>query len=259
MKRLALDSSTDRLSLAFFEGDQLLLEHQANYSKQHGQTLVALVQNLLNELSWTSDQIENITIGHGPGSYTGLRIGVSFAKVWAATLACKVEAVSSLALMASRIPLELPESLLVPLMDARRLTAYTGAYYWQEGRLVNCIEDCHTDWTTWVKEDLIPCSQTLGLKQVVFIGEDPSDFIEAIQPDLFRAGLRYYILTGEAAKPRVANCLSLPLTSVTDVDVLEPFYAHQSLAEQEWAQNNMASEKQMDENYVEQTNETNLQ
>lgn len=257
MKRLALDTSTSTLSLSLFQEEDLIASEMSNITKQHGEHLLVHVAQLLDWAHWSADQLDAIYLGIGPGSYTGLRIGTTMAKVWAKNSGCSLFTCSSLALMAGQLFDPSEEFILVPLMDARRGTAYTGAYQWQKDHLVNLLPDQHVDWQDWLERSLCPYLKRLSKpKHLVFITADDGELVQHGM-DLFEGLATYSLVTGFQAWPDTRYALQVPNQEIRDIDTLTPFYAHLTLAEQEWAQKN--SEKiDQNERYVEQTNETSL-
>ena len=241
---LGVDSSTDALSLVLGQGeltnnfsDSKVIASQFNKeNKQHGQSLVASVQALLAEVSWTVADIEAVVVGIGPGSYTGLRIGITFAKVWATSLAVPLYEVSSLALQISSAPIA---PVIISLMDARRLSAYIGLYSHNpiNNRLENLQADCHGDFKEWLQSETV--SQILNdTSQVLIVGHDTESFIQVFQEIYSKIELD--TVTTEEALPHVERVFNLSmvgqLNRCTDPHTLAPNYAHATLAEQNWAQ-----------------------
>lgn len=228
--RLVVDTATRALCLSLMDGATLVAEITVNGKRQHGELLVSSVAQLLEQAGQTAQAVSELVVGVGPGSYTGLRVGVTFAKTWATTIGTPVYQASSLALMALQTELmALPSTtLVVPVMDARRMTAYTGAYYWDEsGMLRNAIADCHTEWQNWVAQ----LGQT-SAQQIVFVGEQLAPFVDA-----FRSQLPDWTVTcleGVNAFPRMNATHLLALEQVASPTELNPNYAHATLAEQEW-------------------------
>lgn len=253
MKSLAIDTSSNFLSLALFNDSDLIVLQQLNIGRQHGEYLIPAVRNLLDQVNWQPQDLTRLYIGQGPGSYTGIRIGVTMVKTWAKALKIEVYALSSLALMASQSysPAE-TKSLLVPVIDARRGTAYTGAYAWRKQgdstSLQSLIEDQHIDWQNWVETQLFQLIDHQQIKELVFIGQAIGDLIDTVEASLKDKKVSYSIIDSHKTWPAVENALLIENNLVKDIDIFVPYYAHQSLAEQEW-------EKSQETQTKEETNE----
>lgn len=126
LKILAIDTSTLVLSVAVVEEGKVLGEVTTNLHKTHSERLMPTVARLLEDLAMGLSDIEAVTVTSGPGSYTGIRIGVTTAKTlaWARGLPLYSESsLTVLAMNGKRFP-----GLVVPLFDARRNRVYTGIY-----------------------------------------------------------------------------------------------------------------------------------
>ena len=119
MKILALDTSNRPLSVAVLEDDTLLAETTLNMARKHSTTLMPIISEMLQKSDTTPQDLDRIVVSAGPGSYTGLRIGVTAAKTLAFTLNKELVGVSSLELLAANCQNDTAE-LLVPIFDARR-------------------------------------------------------------------------------------------------------------------------------------------
>ena len=97
------------------------------------------IQKLFEQSQVDKQEITDIVVAEGPGSYTGLRIGVTVAKTLAYALQTRLYGVSSLKALAATIKDE--HRLLVPIFDARREAVYTGVYQYVNGELTTIIED----------------------------------------------------------------------------------------------------------------------
>ncbi|MGX7106405.1 tRNA (adenosine(37)-N6)-threonylcarbamoyltransferase complex dimerization subunit type 1 TsaB [Hutsoniella sourekii] len=237
MRVLGVDTSAEYLSIYLGQGsalDQLNLVKQVHSKegRQHGVSLLPNVAQLLEEVTWTRDSITDIVVGVGPGSYTGLRIGVTMAKVWADTASICLYGISSLGLMAANSPTDEPaKTAIIPIMDARRLSAYLGVYQWQDGRLVNLLADCHVDWLAF-QDSLDHLLTKTGIERLIFVGEGIEDFI-----DCFDLNYSYEYLSGNQSLANFDQGLARGLAQLADQPgYLNPNYAHATLAEQEWAQ-----------------------
>lgn len=244
MKTLAVDTSTQSLSLALFNQEKLVYSLDTMLPNQHGATLIPLIDQALKAMSWQVEDINQIIIGRGPGSYTGLRISAAMAKTWAKVHRIVLREVSSLALMASQVKdSQFSKIGIVPLMDARRLTAYTGLYQWQEKEasfeLVPILDDSHQEWGPWVERDLLATCKTKGISQLVLVGQYLEEFAQILEGTTKRMGLENDLRLTVLNSPFVPTCHSLMVQSqlVEDIDTYTPFYTHLALAEREWAEN----------------------
>ncbi len=136
---LWLDSATPTLWIALTQGDRLLVEHQQHGDNDHSKTLMPLLERLMREASLTVKDLHDITVGVGPGSYTGTRIGVVVAKTLAYALNIPLYKVSSLALLASS-----QEGTSIAAVDARRGYVFAGKYHRQENTLSLLEADAYT-------------------------------------------------------------------------------------------------------------------
>ena len=136
---LAFETSAKAASVALTDGEKLLGESYQNTGLTHSQTLMPMAQDLLKSCGYTPDQVEAVAVAAGPGSFTGVRIGVAAAKgfAWGGQLPCY--GVSTLEAMA--LQLGAWDGLVVPVMDARRSQVYTATFQAQAGKLTRMCED----------------------------------------------------------------------------------------------------------------------
>ncbi len=124
---LGIETATEVCSVALSK-DGICLAEQTNFEgNSHAAQLHVMVQNLLKETGYTLQNLDAIAVSKGPGSYTGLRVGVSAAKGYAFALQLPLIAVSSLYAMCLQAAKQIqqPNALLVPMIDARRMEVYT--------------------------------------------------------------------------------------------------------------------------------------
>jgi tRNA threonylcarbamoyladenosine biosynthesis protein TsaB len=126
VKILALDTSTTALGVALLEDEQLVVESITNLKINHSIKLMPTVGEVFATAGWQPTDIDLVVVAKGPGSYTGLRVGVTTAKTFAWTLGIPVVAVSTLETMA--YPLRHYEGAIVPIIDARRGEVYSGLF-----------------------------------------------------------------------------------------------------------------------------------
>ncbi len=128
LKVLALDTSSIVASVAVMNDDILLGEYTLNHNKTHSQKLVPMIQELLSSLELEPSDIDVFAVSKGPGSFTGLRIGIVTAKTLAYSLDKPVIGVPTLDVLAHNIPF--CSHLICPIMDARNNQVYTALFEW---------------------------------------------------------------------------------------------------------------------------------
>lgn len=126
MKILAVDASGQVASVAVATENGILAEYSVDYLKTHSQTLLPMIDEILKMTDTDKSDLDAIAVSEGPGSFTGLRIGVATVKGLAAALNKPVIAVPTLEMLAANF-LGSGE-LICPMMDARRNQVYTAAY-----------------------------------------------------------------------------------------------------------------------------------
>ena len=139
MKILAFETSAKAASVALLDGGKLLAESYQNTGLTHSQTLMVMAQDLLKTCGLTAKDVEAVAVAAGPGSFTGVRIGVAAAKgfAWGGELPCY--GVSTLEAMARTLGVW--QGYIVPAMDARRSQVYTAIFHADKGILTRVEED----------------------------------------------------------------------------------------------------------------------
>lgn len=139
MKILALETSARACSAAVTEGGQILASCYQNTGLTHSRTLMPMVEALLKNADLTVDDLGLIAVAAGPGSFTGIRIGVAAAKGLAFAASLPAAGVSTLYAMA--LGLSHMDALVVCAMDARRAQIYNALFEAKDGRLTRLCED----------------------------------------------------------------------------------------------------------------------
>ncbi len=121
------------------DGNTLLGESYQNTGLTHSQTLMAMAEALLAHSGHTPKDVEGVAVAAGPGSFTGVRIGVAAAKgfAWGGNLPCW--GVSTLEAMAENLGVF--SGYVLPVMDARRNQVYTALFHAEQGKLSRCTPD----------------------------------------------------------------------------------------------------------------------
>src|SRR5574342_1045736 len=134
MTVLAIDTSNYALGVALLEENQVLGEYITNLKKNHSVRIMPAIEALMSDCERMPSDLTKIVVAKGPGSYTGVRIGVTIAKTLAWTLNIPLVGISSLEVLASGVSRYF-DGYVSPLFDARRGQVYTGLYQFKDGRL----------------------------------------------------------------------------------------------------------------------------
>jgi len=138
---LHIETSTELCSIALSQGSNCLAVRENSEGRNHATMLTPFIDNLLSESNVSINQLDAVAVSSGPGSYTGLRIGLSTAKGLCYGGNIPLIAVSTLQTMSMGFVRQhdVPVStLLCPMIDARRMEVYT-ALYEKDGRQVTNI------------------------------------------------------------------------------------------------------------------------
>ena len=123
---LGIDTTTLSCSVALLQDENILAEMTSNIRKTHSERLMPLLDQMLTESGIEREAIDAVAAAAGPGSFTGLRIGVATARALAQGLNIPAVPVCTLEALAEAVPA--PGALICPLLDARRSEAYTALY-----------------------------------------------------------------------------------------------------------------------------------
>lgn len=229
MRVLAIDTSNLVLSVAVVEEERVLAEMTTNQQKNHSIRLMDCISELLDATDTLPEQLGGLGVAKGPGSYTGVRIGVATAKSMAWSLNLPVVGVSSLQAVAMNA-LGFP-GLIVPLFDARRGQVYTGAYR-TEGMASVQLQGKEAiillrDWLPMLRE------QAQGAP-ILFLGEDVRLHRETIVQEL---GEQAQFASPAMNHPRAAHIGFLAMRHLQDgknAHELVPEYLQLAEAEAKW-------------------------
>lgn len=139
MKILSLDSTAVISTVAICEGDRLLSQFTINNGNTHSETLLPMIESSLGVLGLTVDDIDLFACSVGPGSFTGVRIGVATVKGLAFGRSKPCAPVSSLDALAHN--LLWADGIVCPVMNARRGQLYNALFLCRGGRLTRLCED----------------------------------------------------------------------------------------------------------------------
>lgn len=160
---LSIETATSICSVALHREGKLLKQAEQNQENAHARLLLPMIEDLFLQLELKPSDLAAVAVSSGPGSYTGLRIGVSVAKGLAFANDLPFIAIDTLAALASQaLPQCGNENFVIPLLDARRMEVYTGVFG-VGGRL---IEPSHP-----LEISVNPFLKYLDKGQVFFLGD----------------------------------------------------------------------------------------
>ena len=139
MKILALETSAKAVSAAVSEDGKILCSGYQDTGLTHSRTLMPIVEHILKNTGLAVADMDAIAVAAGPGSFTGIRIGVAAAKGLACAAQKPVVGVSTLAAMARNVAFT--DGLVVCAMDARRQQVYNALFEAKDGHLTRLTED----------------------------------------------------------------------------------------------------------------------
>lgn len=241
MKTLAFDTSNQALAVAIGEDQKIIANFLSTAKKTHSQTLMPAIDSLMKSAQLEPKELDRIVVSKGPGSYTGLRIGVTTAKTLAWTLGIELVGISSLAAIAGNV--NTTDQWIIPLMNARRNNVYTGAYRWENGTLSQLLPDQHINVESWL--------QLLKEKQANahFVGNDVDLFREQI--------LTYFPEQSLEMDDRINQVNGATLLQLAqrqqpeaNIEAFVPDYLKLVEAEEKWLAT-QKEDKQSGQNYVE--------
>ncbi|MFE4242098.1 tRNA (adenosine(37)-N6)-threonylcarbamoyltransferase complex dimerization subunit type 1 TsaB [Peribacillus butanolivorans] len=224
MKVLAIDTSNFTLGIALINDTQVIGEYTTNLKKNHSVRVMPAIETLLRDCDTSPKELTKIVVAQGPGSYTGVRIGVTIAKTLAWTLKIPLSAVSSLEVLAANG--RYFNGLVSPLFDARRGQIYTGLYEIENNALNTVMEDCNilsSEWAIRLKELKRP---------VLFVGQDVEIHREAITKVLGNLAVFSPVQLFNS-RPSELAFIGLSKTEV-DIHQFVPNYIRMAEAEAKW-------------------------
>lgn len=162
MRILGIESSSLVASVAIVEDGITMAEYTANFKKTHSQTLLPMIDEMVNLLGIELSTLDAIAVSGGPGSFTGLRIGSATAK--GLGLALEKPLIHIPTLDATAYGLYGTSALICPIMDARRNQVYTGLYRFEKEFTVVMEQDALD------MDELIEKLNSMG-ERVIFLGD----------------------------------------------------------------------------------------
>ena len=221
MKLLAVESATLSGGVAVLDGDRLLGEITLNIAITHSERLMSAVDRVLADCGLAPADLDGLAVSVGPGSFTGLRVGLATVKALAMALDLPVAAVPTLDALASRLPFA--DAPVCPILDARKAEVYLSLYRWSGDGMTR----------VWDYMGLPPEAAAARLEApVILLG----DGIEACRPWLDRLGDGIRIAPAAQRLPSAAAVATLGRAVLAaglgvGAEALAPLYLRPSEAE----------------------------
>ncbi len=152
MNLLALETSGLHGSIAALIDDRLCAELKLPDDCRSAQSLAPGLQQILKKVHWTPRQIDLVAVARGPGSFTGLRVGVTTAKTLAYATDAKIIGLNTLTVIARQTPADAIRGDLHVVMDAQRRQLFTAVYRLNNGVLKNIRPTTIVDREAWIAQ-----------------------------------------------------------------------------------------------------------
>lgn len=214
---LLLETATDSCSVALADNTEIIAEKYINQPKAHASLLARYISDILEENNITMADCSAVAVSKGPGSYTGLRVGVSCAKGLCYGASKPLVAVCTLATIAqgaidNNLFTGEGEYTIVPMIDARRMEVYT-ANFNSKGEQLTPVEAKILDETSY--------AELLAAGPVLFTGNGAEKFKELVgnNPNAYFAPQQPH-----ASGMRIIAANRLENGKVEDNAYFEPFY-----------------------------------
>lgn len=198
-----IDTSTNYLFTGIVEKNNLIVEKKINLSHDLSTFAIDEVSKMFEETNFDVKDIDKIIVVSGPGSFTGIRIGMTLAKVFAYCLNKEITTVTSLEAMKESINFD---GLIVPIIDARRGYVYAGIYNGED----EVIPNQHIS-----LEKLKLILYGLG-KEYIFVSNDAFNDIEVVKynPDILKIVRKYQ--NKESINPHLVEPTYFKLTEAEE-------------------------------------------
>lgn len=218
---LALETTGAHASVAIIDEKGNVWEKHCEGVLNHLQYLMPMTDQLLKEHGLRLGDVTAIAASKGPGSFTGIRIGVSSARALAQVLDVKTIAVSTLKAFAYNMPDY--QGLICPVFDARRSQVYAGAYQWEDGKIIEIVPG-----GPYTIDEFLEKVKSTGEEARLFFGDGTKAYSKRFQEEE---------LAPEAARfQSAASVVQLARDMaeqglVTDYESLKPDYMRKAEAE----------------------------
>jgi tRNA threonylcarbamoyladenosine biosynthesis protein TsaB len=220
---LAVETSGRTGSVALLADGKCLQERPLQTAgRRHAQTLVAEARDLILDHGFTMSDCSAVAVSHGPGSFTGLRVGIVFAKTIAYATGCKVVAIDTLKCIANRTPSDVPRVQVIT--DAQRGDVFVNVFELDEAHERKAMGTTRIESADqWI--DSVRPTDAISGPGIDRFSDLISRHGNCIDPSL---------RDPTAGSLGMIACREFNLGHFTDYFSLEPLYLRKSAAEEKW-------------------------
>ena len=226
MRVLGIESSSLVASVAIVTDGILPAEYTVNLKKTHSQTLLPMIDEVIRMLEIELDTIDAIAVSGGPGSFTGLRIGLATAEALAYAWKKPLQGVATPLALAYNLPVS--GIVLSPVLDAQKGNYYQALYEWQDGEVAE-LQSVQVVNKQQLLENL-----ALQGKPAVILGECAR--LENMELPGWCSLAPEYLRLPQAAGTALAALKAYNPEVQSGIFGLEPYYIRKSEAEELWEQ-----------------------
>lgn len=225
MKVLALETATKAGSIAIADEEAFIGEVKLDVSKAHAERVMDYIAWLLKSANVSINEIDAFAVSIGPGSFTGLRIGLSTIKGLAFSKKKPIVPVSTLDAMARRLPFSAYN--ICPMLDARKDEVYTALYKWENNTCMKIIPETAIEPVEFIKTIKGP---------TIFMGDGAIKYKDIIS-EILKADA--FFPSSSFMSPSASSVAEIALEKLsagieTDPISLTPFYIRKAEAEIRW-------------------------
>lgn len=227
MKILSVDTSSSVCTVALLEDDRLINENILDNGKTHSENFMPLLDKTLKDSNVSLDDIELIACCVGPGSFTGIRIGIASIKAIAEVKSLPVISVTSLESLAYNE--NMPSGIIVPMIDARNEQVYAGVFDYTHNKCLDYMA-CSVDEAI---EKVLAYAKENGISDVRFVGSYIDQNRDMII-DNFKGFNVSFSSNNKQSSVSLGICAYnkfLKKDSIESADTLNPVYLRKSQAE----------------------------
>lgn len=228
MRVLAIDTSSTSATCAIINDEKLIVEYTLNNKLTHSQTIMPMIEEALKSCDLKPEDIDVFAAAKGPGSFTGLRIGIATINGLAQATNKNVVGVSTLHALAFNVPY--CEGIVVPIIDARRDRVFTAVYKWVNGNL-HMIKE----------QDVLEVKELIKIleerpEKIVFVGDGILTYRSVLKESL---GDKVLFAPKNASVSRASSVAELAMSQAKAGKIesyfeLVPEYLRESQAQREY-------------------------